>query len=240
MSYMRMAKVLLTLSLLRKAGVQLEGKSLFDYGFGAGTFFRYCPANTRLIGVELDAQNVAEVTTMLASRGYKDVHLEPIKMSHWEEHPLLDQRYDAVLCSHVLEHLPDPVLFLRRIQNCLGPGGLFIGLVPINERKSNPHHVQIVDQPTIQLWARKSDFEIRCYMEGDQWGYWFQPLYATETESGLPHRVGQIVSMALGIPATILGPQLWRTFGEAFGRLTFSKPTQAAFVLTRRTVTDQQ
>ena len=61
MAYMRMAKVLLTQQVLQKAGVSLNEKSVFDYGFGAGTFFRYCPRSTRLFGVEIDPVNVAEV-----------------------------------------------------------------------------------------------------------------------------------------------------------------------------------
>src|SRR5262245_6688858 len=105
MSYLRMSKVLLTLSILEVAGIQLQGKSLFDYGFGAGTFFRYCPMDTRLHGVELDPQAVTEVRQMLAARGHKGVRLETISIATWEQHPLLRRQYDVILCSHVLEHL---------------------------------------------------------------------------------------------------------------------------------------
>jgi hypothetical protein len=62
---MRMAKVLLALYICRKAGISLDRKSIFDYGFGAGTFFRYCPGSSRLSGVEIDPVNVEEVKNML-------------------------------------------------------------------------------------------------------------------------------------------------------------------------------
>src|SRR5882724_9342013 len=103
-SYMRMAKVLLTQYVLNKDGISLKERTLFDYGFGAGTFFRYCPSSTQLFGVEIDPVNVAEVAQMLLSRGVKNARLEPIEVEHWEQHPLLQRKYQVVLCSHVLEH----------------------------------------------------------------------------------------------------------------------------------------
>lgn len=48
-----MTKVLLALHVLDRAGINLAGKAIFDCGFGAGTFHRYCPASTRLAGVEM-------------------------------------------------------------------------------------------------------------------------------------------------------------------------------------------
>lgn len=77
-SYMRMCKVLLALRILRVAGMQLNGKSLLDYGFGAGTFFRYCPQETLLCGVEQDPVVCHEVAEMLQGRSFKNVDLQAI------------------------------------------------------------------------------------------------------------------------------------------------------------------
>ena len=97
MSYLRMCKVLMALSVQEEAGIDLEGKSLFDYGFGAGTWFRYCPRSARLQGVEMDAQTVAEVSRMLAELGYAQVRLETIEIARWQQHPLLAERYGVIL-----------------------------------------------------------------------------------------------------------------------------------------------
>ena len=229
MSYMRMAKVLLALDLLERAGIPLEGKAVFDYGFGAGTFFRYCPMNARLFGVEVDPQNVEAVKAMLFEHGYRNVRLEAIEIGAWEQHPLLRQKHDVVLCSHVLEHLPDPVSFLRRIRECLADRGSFVGLVPLNERRPNPQHVQAVDEAMIRHWAGQAGLKVTCYFEADPWPYWVQPLYTFD--SSLSHKLAQAISLLLGLPATALGHRLWRAMGQAFAMLTFSRPTQAAFVL---------
>jgi len=227
-----MAKVLLALSIMERAAVQLEGRSLFDYGFGAGTFFRRCPTSAHLFGVEMDRQTVGEVREMLASRGYRHVRLESIEADHWAEHPLLRREYDIILCSHVLEHLPDPTAFMRRLAHCLDDAGVFVGLVPLNERRANPHHVHVVDVEKVRDWARASGLNVRFYLEADPWTYWIQPLYAYD--SAFTRRLAQLVSLGLGIPATLLGHRLWQSVSKPFGALTLSKPTQAAFVLEKR------
>jgi SAM-dependent methyltransferase len=224
-----MAKVLLALHICQKAGISLKCKSIFDYGFGAGTFFRYCPRSSRLTGVEIDPVNVEEVENMLRDRGFSNIDLRPIEIEHWSEHPLLKQRYDVILCSHVLEHLADPVAFLRKIKACLSGGGKFVGLVPLNERKPDFHHVQAVDKQGVEDWAKAASMRVVAYLETDHWGYWIQPWLIHER--GLAHKCDQAVSLLLGIPSSLIGPAAWWPLSRIFSTLTRSKPTQAAFVL---------
>jgi 2-polyprenyl-3-methyl-5-hydroxy-6-metoxy-1,4-benzoquinol methylase len=228
-AYMRMSKVLLALRILRRAGHSLENKSIFDYGFGAGTFFRYCPTSAHLSGVEQDPVVCQEVTEMLARRGFGNVELQPIAIERWKDHPLLQKRYDVFLCSHVLEHLPDPVDFFKTVRPCVKPDGVFLGLVPINERAENPHHVQKVDRAVVERWSADAGYEVAYYEENDPFLYWAQPLYTVT--SGLKHKLAQAMSLDLGLSATLFGERLWFAWAKVFGKLTFSKPTQAAFVL---------
>jgi SAM-dependent methyltransferase len=233
-SYMRMCKVLLALRVLRKASVELGCSDIFDYGFGAGTFFRYCPPDARLFGVEQDPVVCQEVTEMLGWRGSRHVDLQPIEIEHWKEHPLLQKSYDIFLCSHVLEHLADPVDFLKTVRSCVKVGGLFVGLVPINERAENPHHLQKVDRAVVGRWAADAGYEVAYYDENDPFLYWAQPLYTVT--SGWKHKLAQAMSLDLGLSATLFGERLWFAWGKVFGKLTFSKPTQAAFVLRPKEV----
>ena len=228
-SYMRVCKVLLALRILRRAGHSSENKNFFDYGFGAGTFFRYCPTSAHLSGVEQDPAVCQEASDMLARRGFGNVELQPIEIEHWKEHPLLQRSYDIFLCSHVLEHLPDPVDFLKTVRRCVTLDGVFVGLVPINERVENPHHLQKVDRAVVEKWASDAGYEVSCYEENDPFLYWAQPLYTVT--SGWKHKLAQAISLDLGLSATLFGERLWFAWGKVFGKLTFSKPTQAAFLL---------
>jgi 2-polyprenyl-3-methyl-5-hydroxy-6-metoxy-1,4-benzoquinol methylase len=224
-----MCKVLLALRILKRSGLSLDEADIFDYGFGAGTFYRYCPASARLFGVEQDPVVCGEVAQMLASRGHRHVDLRPIEIGCWSDHSLLHRSYDLFLCSHVLEHLTDPVDFLRTVRPCVKPEGVFVGLVPINERAPNPHHLQVVDRSVVERWARESGYGLANYEENDPFLYWAQPLYTKTT--GWKHKLAQAMSLDLGLSATLFGERLWFAWGKVFGKLTFSQTTQAAFVL---------
>ena len=45
--------------------------------------------------------------------------------------PFPDERFDLILCSHVLEHVPQDRLAMRELYRVLAPGGLGILMVPI-------------------------------------------------------------------------------------------------------------
>jgi len=228
MAYMRMCKVLLALDVLRAFRWDFGGKSVFDYGFGAGTFFRYCPKETRISGVEMDSHNVADVAAMLRGQGYSNVNLQKIELPTWKTHPLLERQYDLFLCSHVLEHLPEPAEFLKTISPNIADGGIFLGLVPINEIQDNPHHVQKVDREVLQCWADAANYQVLSYIEADEISYPLQPLYTHD--SGLWHKTAQAVSLGMGVPATLLGSKNWWAV-SGLTRLLGCKPTQAAFLL---------
>ena len=129
----------------------------------------------------------------------------------------------------MLEHLSDPVNFLRKVRSCVAPGGHFIGLVPLNERAENPHHVNMPDRRVIERWAHEAGYAVDFYAENDPFLYWFQPLFAADT--GWRHKAAQVVSLLFGVAAKISGPRGWFAFGRIFAEVTFSKPTQAVFLL---------
>jgi 2-polyprenyl-3-methyl-5-hydroxy-6-metoxy-1,4-benzoquinol methylase len=232
MAYMRMAKVLLIQEVLARAGIELAGKSLFDYGFGAGTFFRYCPRTTQLFGVEMDPIAVAEVSRMLQQGGHEQVSLAAIDIACWQDHPFWRRSYNVVLCSHVLEHLDDPVALLRRLRQCLRPDGALVVVLPLNELRENPHHVHRVDRPTLEGWLAASTLHLRCYLEADPWSYWLQPLYAPKAGASarLAHLTAQALSLGVGIPATLIGHGRWQRWSLPFARLSGAKPGQVALV----------
>ncbi len=228
-SYLRMGKVLLARHAMRTAGVALGGRRVFDYGFGAGTFLRHCPTSASLFGVEQDPTTVEQVAEMLRERGHARVDLRSIDVRAWRDHPLLSGPYDVFHCSHVLEHLTDPIELLVHARRATLPYGHFVGLLPLNERASDPHHLHVPDRQLVARWAEASGWDLLYYEENDPFLYWLQPLFTEE--SGLAHRAAQVTSLALGVPAAALGDRRWFAAGRPFARWTRSLPTQAAFVM---------
>lgn len=231
-AYMRMSKVLLLKELLSHMGISLERKSVFDYGFGSGTFFRVCPASSHLFGVELDDVTVREVASMLRNRGLENVNLDTIQIENRSDHLFFQRKYDLIICSHVLEHLPDPASFLARLGTCIESGGHLLALVPINERKRDPHHVHTVNQSMVRDWLAGTDLELATWIETDSWLYWIQPLFTHN--SGFNHMLAQGISLGLGTTAMTIGHHNWFRLSRVFERLSKSLPTQAAFAIQRK------
>jgi len=230
MSYMRMGKVLPALQILKKNRIELQNRRILDYGFGAGTFFRYLPFSAELYGVEQDPVTVEEVQQMLQNRGHRHVNMQVIDVDSWQDHPLLQQTYDLVICSHVLEHLPDPVAFLKVLRKTLAPGGCFLGLVPINELEDNAHHFWKVDRDMVSGWVANANLSLRDYEERDPWSYRVQPFYANESTNRL---LTQGLGLGMGIPATLLGGQIWEGIGAALSKLLNWQNTQAVFIAVK-------
>lgn len=213
MAYLRMCKVFVILEALHRAGCNLERKRIFDYAFGAGTFFRFCPASAHLSGVELDDQTVAEVTQSLADSGRRQCDLRAIRIEDWREHALLKEKYDVIVCSHVLEHLDDPAALLAALGSCLSGGGILVALVPANEIRPNPHHVQVVDQGKMAAWGKAAGVDMRDYFECDHIGWAIQPIFAAD--SGPVHKLARAVSLGLGVPLSLGGLATWRLLDRA-------------------------
>jgi SAM-dependent methyltransferase len=58
--------------------------------------------------------------------------------------PLADGAFDAILCSHVLEHVPDDAAAMRELQRLLAPGGWAIVMVPLDIGRQHTY-----EDPTI-------------------------------------------------------------------------------------------
>jgi 2-polyprenyl-3-methyl-5-hydroxy-6-metoxy-1,4-benzoquinol methylase len=230
MAYLRMSKVFILLEALRRQKVNLEGKRIFDYAFGAGTFFRYCPKSASLAGVEIDEVNVHEVRESLSSLGFPKLDLQPISLENWKEHPLLQQQHDIIICSHVLEHLEEPSDLLSALGGALAPDGVILAVLPINELRSNPHHLQVPTKQKIYNWVAASGLEVSVYFEADHIGWPIQPIIASDR--GILHLCARIVSLAPGVPLSIAGLGGWRGL-DAFLRRLRLPPSQACAVVKK-------
>jgi 2-polyprenyl-3-methyl-5-hydroxy-6-metoxy-1,4-benzoquinol methylase len=228
-AYMRLAKVFLALRLLRELNVSLSGKSILDYGFGAGTFFLHCPKNARLFGVEADQQNVSECQAYLKAAGYPDADLQTIDIRQIETHTVFSRKYDVILCSHVLEHISAPVPLMHLFKNSMNESSVLLVLLPINERFPDAHHEHVITSKKVKDWAAASGLQVIYEKECDPWIYSLQFFFVAE--SGWRHRVAQGFSVCLGLLAHFLGEKRWADLSDLLQSLPVFKPVQLGVAL---------
>jgi len=94
---------------------------LLDVGCASGKFLRQMGAvGWRLAGIEFDPEAAAKARAVTPDVFEGD----PV------DAPFAPGRFDLVTAFHVIEHLPEPLMALRRMVEWLAPGGLMIVEVP--------------------------------------------------------------------------------------------------------------
>ena len=92
---------------------------------------------------------------------YLSADLEsPLAMEHFDltDVPHADNSFDAIVCSHVLEHVPDDRAAMRELGRILKPGGWAIVQVPIDYERA-----QTLEDPAIQSPEERE----RAYWQAD-------------------------------------------------------------------------
>jgi ubiquinone/menaquinone biosynthesis C-methylase UbiE len=122
------------------AGRDLHGQEWLDAGCGSGTLARYLvEAGARVLGVD-----AAEEMIVLASLASHDCSSQQLRFEHIatiSNLPLGDQSLDGILCSSVLEYVPDPAACLAEFARVLRPGGLLV--VSVANRNSLVRKIQV-------------------------------------------------------------------------------------------------
>lgn len=101
------------------------GPRLLDIGYGAGYLLRTARTHGfQVYGVETSRTRTAALESMMGDR---------LRIAHLGVDPLPWGSFDAVVMTHVLEHLADPGAVLRQIFESLHPDGVLYVAVPDNE-----------------------------------------------------------------------------------------------------------
>lgn len=93
---------------------------ILDAGCGTGLNLRHLPAGST--GIDINPRNVALLRTRLPHHRIVEGDVEAL--------PFEDGAFGSVLCTEVIEHIPDPSAALAEFRRVLRPGGVLIGSVP--------------------------------------------------------------------------------------------------------------
>lgn len=74
-----------------------------------------------------------------------------------------DGSVDVVICSHVLEHVPDDAKAIREIKRVLAPGGLAMVLVPVHNNLPSTYEDPSITSPKDRLEAFHQRDHVRLY-----------------------------------------------------------------------------
>jgi ubiquinone/menaquinone biosynthesis C-methylase UbiE len=93
---------------------------ILDAGCGTGLNLRHLPAGST--GVDINPRNVELVGKRLPSQN--------VVLGDVEDLPFETASFGTVLCTEVIEHIPDPSAALTEFKRVIQPGGMLIGSVP--------------------------------------------------------------------------------------------------------------
>jgi SAM-dependent methyltransferase len=135
---------------------------LLDVGCGNGQFL----ALMQNEGWDVEGQEVDPVAAELALKN----HGVKIRVGRLEDIGYADDLFDAVVMSHVIEHVHGPIEILRECRRILKPGGCIVVITPNLQSLGHwyfrschmgldpPRHLYLFTQRTLQNIARKAGF----------------------------------------------------------------------------------
>jgi ubiquinone/menaquinone biosynthesis C-methylase UbiE len=98
----------------------VRGAPILDAGCGTGLNLRHLPAGST--GIDINPRNVELVARRLPNHRVVQGDVEAL--------PFEANAFGTVLCTEVIEHIPDPSAALSEFRRVLKPGGVLVGSVP--------------------------------------------------------------------------------------------------------------
>jgi len=105
--------------------INLAGATWLDAGCGTGTLSRWlAERNSRVVAVDASAEMVR------VAAGTATVGIEYRTVRTIANLPFPEASFDGILCSSVLEYVPDPATCLAEFRRVIKPGGVLMVSVP--------------------------------------------------------------------------------------------------------------
>jgi 2-polyprenyl-3-methyl-5-hydroxy-6-metoxy-1,4-benzoquinol methylase len=146
-------------------GRNLHGTMWLDAGCGTGTLSRWmAERGCSVLGVDAASEMVAAAAQAAQAQSCSD-RLSFVRIGSIARLALDDNLLDGILCSSVLEYVPDPTVCLAEFARVLKPGGLL--LVSIPNRNSVVRRMQLACHQLGDLlgqrWAAFLDYSRHQY-----------------------------------------------------------------------------
>jgi len=198
-----------------------QATSILDVGCGQGELLR--ELSEAIPGARVHGADLSEQSIIDSRRRNPSFDLFELNVTHErfaEQYAARVSAFDFLVCSEVLEHIPDHALAARRLLELLRPGGVAIVTVPGGKMSAFDKvigHQRHYTTRTLERLLRDAGFEI---VEVLAWGFPFHNFYRTAVRiaSGVavPGQQKQaqgaagkgVVSSALGVAYSLFGKAL--------------------------------
>lgn len=138
--------------------------AVLDYGFGHGSFLLKFPKRTKLFGVDISEEAVANFPRIAAMFKRTVRTATPGRMAEM----LVPASLDLICMSHVLEHVDDDAALVRSLREYLKEGGYILINIPINEVWEDPKHIRQYNSQSAQKLLEEAGFEVKTSMQFDK------------------------------------------------------------------------
>jgi 2-polyprenyl-6-hydroxyphenyl methylase/3-demethylubiquinone-9 3-methyltransferase len=148
---------------LPKALRPLEGLTVLDIGCGGGLIAEpLARLGARVTGIDPGAENVAVARAHAEPQGLAIDY----RVATAEELAAAGEAFDAVMCLEVVEHVPEPGLFLKTCAGLVRPGGLMV-LSTIN-RTLKSYALAIVAAEYVLGWLPRGTHQWDRFMTPEE------------------------------------------------------------------------
>lgn len=141
----------------------LSGLAILDIGCGGGLVAEpLCRMGARVTGIDPSTENIGTARAHSAPQGlaidYRAARVEDLVAA--------GERFDAVTCLEVLEHIPDPAAFLAMAAKLIRPGGLM--LVSTINRTPKSYALAIVAAEYVFGWLPRGTHQWERFIAPDE------------------------------------------------------------------------
>jgi SAM-dependent methyltransferase len=119
--------------LVKHANNLVKGTKVLDIGAGG------CPHREKFDHCDYFTQDFAQLSDsqIQSQEGYGEIDF----VSDILDIPVPDSSYDVILCTEVIEHIPEPTLAIREFSRILKPGGTLLITAPLQSGlHQEPYH----------------------------------------------------------------------------------------------------
>lgn len=172
--------------------------TVIDVGCGDGALIHFCARQgAEVIFIDRNAGALARTRAKIEAspaRAFRAIE------SDCDPIPLDDDSGDLVICTEVLEHVPDPRAFLRELIRVTRPGGQLLVTVPDSRSEQlvaatappqyfqEPNHIRVFEAGEFRRLVEEAGLEIEShrFVGCFESMYWPLAWLTCEPDSGLP------------------------------------------------------